>query len=100
MEDKYTEESATELLSALKELKSKFPNIKCDDYIEFLKNKIVYCQTKLKNIENAKFYNIVLNDLEYYRQKQLLKMNKKAHKDNPADSGSNEKKEAKATQSK
>ena len=62
------------LIDALKYLKESYQSFQIDEYVELLKKRIIYCKTTLKAIENAKFFNVVLNDLEFYKQKEKAKL--------------------------
>ncbi|EGR34585.1 hypothetical protein IMG5_006460 [Ichthyophthirius multifiliis] len=56
------------LIDAINGLQSKYPDLKDGKILKTLNSHLVFCQTKLKTIENAKFYNIVLNDFQKYRE--------------------------------
>lgn len=74
--DNTSEAEAKELISAIKAAKEKIPGIEADQHIETLEKRIVYCNTKLKALENSKFWNVVLNDMNYYREKEKLRIMK------------------------
>jgi replicative superfamily II helicase len=71
-----SEAEAKTLIEAIKAAKSKIPAIEAESHIEALEQRVVYCNTKLKAIENAKFWNIVSNDMQYYREKEKLRISK------------------------
>ncbi len=71
-----TEEECKTLIQSLKNLKEKVPEVLADKTINDLEERIVYINTKQKTIENSKFWNIVKNDIEYFREKERLRIMK------------------------
>ncbi|KRX10467.1 hypothetical protein PPERSA_08769 [Pseudocohnilembus persalinus] len=65
------EEQISELLSSLQNLEMSL-GIKVEQHVKYLEEQLEYIQTQGKALENAKFYNIVMNDIAYYQQKQSL----------------------------
>lgn len=76
MELRLTERSTEKLLEAVKKLKAAFKSIQCDECISFLENHLIYCKTKLKALQDSTFINVIRNDLEFYRQKEILNKNR------------------------
>ena len=76
MKEKITEDIANELIQSLALLKEKIPEAQTEKSELFLKGHIIYINTKLKAIENAKFWNMIKNDIEYYKQKEKLRLEK------------------------
>jgi hypothetical protein len=64
------------MMTVLQELEVKYPEIKIASTLKFLNNHLTFCTTKLKAIENAKFYNVVLNDFAYYKIKEAQRLQK------------------------
>lgn len=62
------------LLEALTDAKAKIPEIDIEETVDLINKRIAYINTKLKALENSKFWNIVLNDLQYYREKEKLRI--------------------------
>jgi hypothetical protein len=58
----------------LKGAKEKIPEINIDTTIDLINKRITFINTKLKAVENSKFWNVVLNDLQYYREKEKLRI--------------------------
>jgi len=51
-------------------------NIDTRNYIDKLKARIGYINTKYRLIEDAKFHNMVTNDLRFYKEKEKLRLAK------------------------
>lgn len=69
-------ENAEKIMESLRKAKKTIPKLNLDTIIETLKARIVFVNTTLKQVENNKFWNIVKNDIEYYREKERLRMEK------------------------
>jgi hypothetical protein len=74
MNDEVNEEQAKELISALKAAQEKIPEMDIEKGVEILQKRITYINTKLKAIENSKFWNVIVNDIQYYREKERAKI--------------------------
>ena len=72
------EDNIVPLKDALIELK-KLSNdkVKIDDYLKLLDERLIFCKTKEKAIRNNQFFNMIINDLQYYKEKELEKMQRK-----------------------
>jgi len=67
---------AQNILDCVREAKEKIPRLDVGYVENMLNERIVFANTTLKRLENAKFWNVVKNDLEYYRQKERLRLQK------------------------
>lgn len=65
------EADALALGAALQELTAANPNIKVDEYLQILELRRVFLSTKLKAVKQASIWNMVLDDLAYFKQKVL-----------------------------
>ncbi|KAL4433386.1 hypothetical protein ABPG74_017490 [Tetrahymena malaccensis] len=72
------EQNTKVLIDAIQALEPKYPDLKLNSTLKFLNTHLTFCQTKLKAIENSKFYKIVLNDFEYYKIKESQRLEKEA----------------------
>lgn len=51
-------------------MKEVFNNeVNVDETLAYLEGQLDNVQTKLKAIENAQFYNVVMNDIKYFAEK-------------------------------
>lgn len=75
------DENVIPLIEALNDLNRLSENkIFVDEFLVFLKQLLVYKQTKMKPIEENQLLHIIKNDLKYYKEKELEKM-KRSKKD-------------------
>lgn len=80
-ENVINDENVIPLIEALNDLNRLSENkIFVDEFLVFLKQLLVYKQTKMKPIEENQLLHIIKNDLKYYKEKELEKM-KRSKKD-------------------
>ena len=74
MFDNMNEQEANELIECLNNAQDKVPDIMIDSYVDALKHHVSYTLKMLKTVEENRLWNIVLSDLEYYKEKEKIKM--------------------------
>lgn len=74
--ERMSAENAEKIIESLRKAKKIIPKLNIDAAVESLKARIVFANTTLKQVENNKFWNIVKNDIEYYREKERLRLEK------------------------
>merc|ERR1712216_438422 len=81
------EENCRDLIAALKTVDS--AEIETESYIQKLEARIGYINTKYRLIEDSKFHNMIMNDLNLYREKEILRLQKQnSQNQDPADGDS------------
>lgn len=77
MEIDFNEESCVSLIEGLEELQKQTKGkLELKELVEFAQKRLIFCRTKLKMIENSNFFNLIMNDISYYKQKSLEKNEK------------------------
>lgn len=66
-------EPLAELIASLERLNAAAPQIETQSYVKKLNERIVYLKTKYVLLQTAQFHNMVQQDLEYYKEKQLAR---------------------------
>lgn len=78
MKDSMKEADIPNVIESLKELNGKSEDkIKIDDYVRELEERLVFLKTKARAIENNQLFNIILNDLKYYKEKETDRLKRK-----------------------
>jgi len=78
--DKLSATQAEAIIESLRYAQEHIPELRARQYIDLLNQRIVFCKTTLVKIENSKFWNVVKNDIEYFREKEKLRMEKEREK--------------------
>jgi len=78
IKESFDEDNIMPLMEVLVELKNQSGDkVKIDDYLAMLQERLIFCKTKVKAIENNQMFNMILNDLQYYKEKELERMQRK-----------------------
>lgn len=74
--DKLTANQAEAIIESLQFAEQHIPELRAQEYIDLLNQRVVFCKTTLVKIENSKFWNVVKNDIEYFREKERMRLEK------------------------
>lgn len=72
--DELSDDVCKRLISSLEMLGSTQPAIEVRSYIAKIKERSNFLNTGYLRLQNAHFYKMVLSDIEYYKQKELAKL--------------------------
>lgn len=78
MLDGLKEEDANALIETLNKAAEKIPEIEIDALVQTLKHHTSYTLKMLKAVEENRLWNIVLSDLEYYKEKEKIRLQRES----------------------
>eukprot|EP00331_Platyophrya_macrostoma_P013809 CAMPEP_0176419880 /NCGR_PEP_ID=MMETSP0127-20121128/8299_1 /TAXON_ID=938130 /ORGANISM="Platyophrya macrostoma, Strain WH" /LENGTH=331 /DNA_ID=CAMNT_0017800419 /DNA_START=151 /DNA_END=1146 /DNA_ORIENTATION=- len=73
-----TEEEANGLIECLNNARDKLPELETEDLINTLNHHISYTLKMQKTMEDNRLWNIVKSDLEYYKEKEKIKLQRES----------------------
>lgn len=78
MLDGLKEDDANALIETLNKAAEKIPELEIDALVQTLKHHTSYTLKMLKAVEENRLWNIVLSDLEYYKEKEKIRLQRES----------------------